>query len=351
MNKEHRPSIKTVWLVLNYRCNNRCVGCYAMHSGFTDQSMDLDETRQIVSWMKDLGARDCLLIGGEPTLYKQISRLILEGSAIGVEFKLVTNGRRLSDRSFLEALIRAGLKHASISLEGANRETHDQITGTPSYDEVISAIENCLRLGLSFNTLMTISRRNFAEIISLAEKLHEMGVKNILYNIGLPSPGTEPRLIDEFVLSPSRVAEIISGAYRELKAKGIKVKFFGTIPLCFFDEAALNEMMADGSISDGVHCHIFYGSGLVFEPNGNVLPCTHFVGNPLFNWKEQGVTISEGFAQLWYGEYGIHGTFRKEIWRYPHKNCRGCRHWGKCVGGCPFLWTHFDPSMIGGGTT
>lgn len=319
-----------------------------MSSGFADQFMDLDEARKVVSWVKELGARDCLLIGGEPTLYQELLELISGGSAIGIEFKLVTNGRRLSDQNFLELLSRAGLKHTSISLEGASREIHDQITGTRSYEEVISAVENCLRLGLSFNTLMTINKRNSAEIVPLAEMLHEMGVKNILYNIGLPSPGSEPRLIDEFAIPPSRMAKIIGGAYRQLKTRGIKVKFFGTIPLCLFETAVLDEMMADGSISDGVHCHIFYGSGLVFEPNGNVLPCTHFVGHPLFNWKERGIASAEDFAQLWYGEDGIYGRFRREIWRYPHHNCRECRHWGKCVGGCPFLWTHFDPRLIGG---
>ncbi len=337
--------INTFWLVLNYICNNRCFGCYAQGSNFTDQSMKFDYAFNIIKMMKEIGAKDCLFIGGEPTLYPDLKELIFLGKETGIEFKLVTNGRKLADFHYLKALIDVGLKHASISIEGANSETHNRITRTKSFDEVMKGIENGLSLGLSFNTLLTINKSNFNELVQLAEMLHNEGVKNILYNIGLPSSDSGEN-IDEFVLSPNDAAKVIENTYLDLKTKGIKVKFFGTIPLCLFDQDLLEEMISTDHISNGVHCHIFYGTGVVFEPNGNVLPCTHFVGHPLFNLKDEDISDSEKFLEIWKGSKGIHGTFRSAIWQYPSEKCKNCTYWGKCIGGCPFLWSYFNPDEI-----
>lgn len=338
--------IKTFWLALNYKCNNRCRGCYAAKSGFVDMPMRLEDAFQIVEMMSEVGAKDGLLIGGEPTLYENLVEIIQYGRAHNIEMKLVTNGRKLSDTDYLQKLVEAGLKHSSVSIEGANESTHNCVTATQSYYEVLRAIKNCRDLGVSFNTLLTINRRNYLEVIPLAELLHDLGVTNILYNIGLPSCGKDSEPDEEYLLNPAEVAAVIENAYLILKAKGIKVKFFATVPLCLIKEEVLSSMLRDDYISDGVHCHIYYGTGVVFEPNGNVLPCTHFVNHPLFNLKENGITKSKDFADKWYGEKGIHGSFRKALWNYPHENCRGCKHWGKCIGGCPFLWLQFDPREI-----
>ena len=341
-----RPKIKTFWLALGYGCNNRCRGCYAEDSGFAGEWMPLSRVTSIMGMMQSMGAKDCLLIGGEPTLYPQLQQLISEGSSRGIDMKIVTNGRKLASKTLLNGLISGGLRHASVSIEGADPKTHNKITRTKSYDQVVRAIGNLLATGLTFNTLMTISRLNYQEVVPLAEKLHEMGVKNILYNVGLPSCGSSSESSNSFSLSPVEVAGIMAEAYHKLSSQGIKAKFFATIPLCLFDKELLDEMVAQDWISKGVHCHIFYGSGVVFEPDGNVLPCTHFVKHPLFNMIDEGIQTADQFSEVWYGERGIHGAFREAIWKYPHSNCEGCEHWGKCVGGCPFLWTHFDPMDI-----
>jgi len=338
--------IRTAWLVLNYACTNRCLGCYAQSSQFVNQEMPYEDAITIMPIIKDMGVLDCLAIGGEPTLYKHLINLIVAAKNLGIDFKIVTNGRNLSDVAYIKALKDAGLKHASISIEGSTAQTHNLITRTPSFDQVMKGIDNCLFLDVSFNTLLTISKVNFAEIVDLAKMLHEIGVVNILYNIGLPSPESSQNEVDDFILNPIEVANVISEAYIEFKNLGIKAKFFATIPLCLFDDNLLKEMIGADYISNGAHCHIFYGTGIVFEPKGNVLPCTHFVGHPLFNWHSIGIKSSDDFSDVWYGKQGIHGDFKEAIWKYPSQKCVDCQHWGRCVGGCPFLWTHFNPNQI-----
>lgn len=341
---QHEAQIKTFWLVLNYACNNHCKGCYASESGFINQPMSFEDACLIMHMMKDVGALDCLLIGGEPSIYPRVIEAIEYGTSLGLSVKIVTNGRLLANMDFLNSMINAGLKHASVSIEGSCADVHNNITGSNSFNQVITAIDNLVKLGMSFNTLLTINQNNSTELIPLAELLHSNGVKNILFNVGLPS--TDFGDASEFVLEPEKVARIIEQSYLYLKSAGIKVKFFATIPLCLIDPEILSDMMSDDYITDGIHCHIFYGSGVAFEPNGNVIPCTHFVGQPLFNIHDDNACTVENFSTMWYGPNGMHGSFHDALWRYPHDNCKTCDLWGKCIGGCPFLWTYFEPQLV-----
>lgn len=342
-----RKEVKTVWLALDYACNNRCRGCYAASSSFKSQPMELEYALKVLGFAKALGAVDCLLIGGEPTLYRNLSELMLQARPLGLEFKLVTNGRKLSSMDYLTELRDAGLNHVSISVEGARAETHNRISRSSSFHEVMKAIENCLKLRMNFNTLFTIGLDNADEIVESAKNLVDMGVKHILYNVGLPSPGSLDAGDGAGLIHPQIAAVKIAGAYSELKRMGIKVKFNMTIPLCLIGDSILEAMLEDGYVSSGAHCHIFYGKGVVFEANGNVLPCTHFVGHPLLNLKTLEIQTAEEFVELWYSESGLHGTFHEALWKYPHSKCqKDCRYWGECVGGCPFLWVHFDPGQV-----
>ena len=342
-----RTSINVGWLILNYKCNNRCSGCYAQNTNFIDQPMPFGGALKIMSMLKQMEIKNCLLIGGEPTLYNRLVDMLNAGRKYGLNLKLITNGRKLANKQYLLSLIKAGLKHACISVEGAAEKTHNSITKTKSFHEVVAGIQNCLSLGLPINTLFTISRYNFHEIVPLAEMMNELGVIDIMYNIGLPTPNTKYSSPDnDFVLSPIEAAAIISGAFISLKTRGIRVKFYLTIPLCLIDPSILEEMIRDHYVSSGAYCHVFYGRGVAFEPNGNVLPCTHFANYSLFNMISDKIEDAEDFKKVWHSSKGIHGEFREAIWQYPHSNCKDCRHWGKCVGGCPLLWTHFDPNEV-----
>jgi len=103
-------------------------------------------------------------------------------------------------------------------------------------------------------------------------------------------------------------------------------------------------MKADKTIGRDYYCHIYYGTGAAFEPNGNVIPCTHFVNSPLFNAQDEHgkFAYSGKFAAEW--ENGIHKAFIQEAWHYPNDACNGCKHWGSCFGGCPFIWMKYKPN-------
>ncbi len=340
----------TIWLIVTYRCNDRCGGCYASAECFPtqrsfpkpDDDMTLPYAKDVMAELKDCGVENCLLIGGEPTLYARLPELIEYGTSLGLKMKLVTNGRRLADKTYVEQLKQAGLTHASVSIEASTADLHDRITETTGFHQRITGLQNLINAGVSNNSILTLTVQNAEEVVPVAQMVHHMGVKNILYNFSLPTVSEIGGVDGSHSLNPQSGATVIVNAYRQLKELGIPFTFFATIPLCLIDQETRDAMVADKTIARSYHCHIFYGTGAAFEPNGNVLPCTHFAGTPLFNAMDehQRFTYRGRFAQEWEG--GIHKDFVEASWKYPSSKCRSCQLWGICLGGCPFQWMHFD---------
>src|SRR5439155_9819920 len=100
-------------LVLTYGCNLRCSFCYAGHEVFaaTHASMSYEEACRGIDFMEMLGIPTYTLLGGEPTIHRDVLRIVEYSSAKGIGPWIVTNGVRISkNRDFGQALVDAGLK-------------------------------------------------------------------------------------------------------------------------------------------------------------------------------------------------------------------------------------------------
>src|SRR5438067_11920462 len=73
------------WLELtaDYRCNNRCVGCYAVLD--EGPRMPTSEAFHVIRVGFDEGARRLWLGGGEPTLRADLFHLVKEARRLGYE--------------------------------------------------------------------------------------------------------------------------------------------------------------------------------------------------------------------------------------------------------------------------
>lgn len=98
-------------------------------------------------------------------------------------------------------------------------------------------------------------------------------------------------------------------------------------------------------IPNKTHCQLFSGSGIVFEPDGLVTPCTHWVNLGLFRASDENgrFSLKGKLDKKWMDEDGDRMKFANKLQRYPSDNCKLCSLWGKCLGGCPLLWNKFDP--------
>lgn len=348
MTEPHR--FRTVWLSTNYSCNNRCVWCYASSNDTANfhKSMPLELAVASLKLCKDLEVGNVTLIGGEPTLYSHVEKVIKEAKNNHLNIGMVTNGRKLQDLSFVKELKNAGIDNITISIEGCLAETHDNITKIPgSFYETVQGLENCLSERIRTTTETTISRLNKTEMNDLILFLKNKGLSRMMFNLCSPS------LVDKFsiyAIGPREGAQIIQELYLFGKSEEVEVRSVTPLPLCNFDPVVAREMKQKKALNNS--CHVFYGTNFVVDYNGDVLPCVHFSGYPLMNvYNSNGkVKSSEEFRTDFLGSEGLPAKFRKEMWRYPSKKCESDPDFGKCTGGCCIYWLtsfHPDSEIVG----
>lgn len=334
-------NFNTVWLPLQYECNNKCTWCYAPSKNNSSEDKRFNEEKEIefLKLISDLNIKKTILIGGEPSLYPNIERVIKRIQEKGIKTSMVTNGRKLSDYFFVKRIKDAGLNSLTISIEGSNPDIHDFITNVPgSFYETIKGIDNSIREGFHVSTETTICRENENDLENIVKLLEQKNLFFKLFNICGPC-------VDELENSPYTLSffegtKIFEKIYLFSNKKNIKL--VTPVPICNFNQELYQKMKKTKSISHA--CHILFGSNFVLDANGDVLPCVHFSNYPVFNIYNNGNVISsQEFRKLWEDPKEVNQKFRKILRNYPSKKCSEDNCWNPCTGGCSVFWLKYNP--------
>ncbi len=165
-----------VYFSLTNRCCLRCIMCDIPKSpGNQENELSTDEAKKIILQVKDLGVRHLIFSGGEPLLRDDLIELVRFSREKGIPWvDIITNGILCDDR-IVQELIKAGLNHATVSLDGIS-EVNDMIRGQGSFQKSADAIDkfnyykNKLNarhptIGINF----TILNRNINDMLRIVE--------------------------------------------------------------------------------------------------------------------------------------------------------------------------------------
>jgi cyclic pyranopterin phosphate synthase len=126
------------------RCNFRCQYCMPAEGLPWLERADLltfEEIERIVRVMAPIGVTEVRLTGGEPTVRKDLPRLVamLAGIDELEEISLTTNGYLLERHA--EALVRAGVDRFNVSIDSLQRDRFFQQTRRDSLPQVLRGLE------------------------------------------------------------------------------------------------------------------------------------------------------------------------------------------------------------------
>ncbi len=219
------------YLQLTRECKQHCRFCSNPPSGvdLTD-----DEMRGLVD---DLVARaydGVILTGGEPTIAPLLLPAIRYARDRGLFVRMITNGQRIADRAFLDALVDAGLTHAHLSLHSCRPEVHDFLTQTPgAWSHLHAALGNVAEAGITadINTVITAyNSDHLHETVMWVVDRHPH-VRHFVWNNMDPNmnraerhPDVIPRLV-EFEVSLRLAMEFLAATGRTFRAE--------RVPLCY----------------------------------------------------------------------------------------------------------------------
>ncbi|MBU2025281.1 radical SAM protein, partial [Patescibacteria group bacterium] len=104
------PSFR--YLMINYSCNNNCLFCYL---GSSKKKAD-PGPKQILNSIDQIKEKSITIFGGEPTLNKNLFKILEHARRRKKKLKITTNGRRLADRAFCKNFLSFNFNQVTVSL-------------------------------------------------------------------------------------------------------------------------------------------------------------------------------------------------------------------------------------------
>lgn len=176
---------------LTNRCNLRCRHCIEGRHGGRGE-LSLSSFVRLLREAKNLGFKELVFSGGEPTLHRAFFHMIALSAGAGYAFGFVTNGWTFP-RIYGRLLpFRDQLTAVTFSLDGATAATHDALRGKDSFRRVLQSASVCVAAGLPFTFDMVVTRDNREHIGSLIELGASVGANGVRF--GTLMPGSDPTL-------------------------------------------------------------------------------------------------------------------------------------------------------------
>jgi len=299
-------------LALTYRCNNECPHCYnARPRDFAE--VGAEEWRTIIDRLWDAGVPHICFTGGEATLRSDLPDLVGYAEAKGQITGLLTNGRRLSDRTYVAALAAAGLDHVQITLESAEPETHDRMVASRgAWKQTVGGVRNALEAGLFLMTNTTLLAENAGQIRATLDFLAELGVPTVGLN-ALIHAG-RGRTVGSG-LPEGDLAPLLEIARERTAHHGQRLIWYTPTQYCNFDPVQM-ELGVKGCTAARYN--------MCVEPDGGVIPCQSY-------YQQVGNLLRDSWESIWNNELCLWLRQRG----YAPEACNACAFFSECGGGCP----------------
>lgn len=182
-----------VQFAVSKRCDLRCRMCQAVESRRREHELGLDEIERIADILAELDVGVLVLTGGEPLLRKDLPQIVEAFTSRGISARLQTNATLATDRR-VEALVHAGLREVTISLDTLDPAMQDEINGVKgSWDRIIRGISVFSRhlpeKGNLSGINIVVSKRNIKEVPTLIRFITSIGFYASLIPVHLAGGG------------------------------------------------------------------------------------------------------------------------------------------------------------------
>ena len=138
----------------------------------------------------------------------------------------------LSYKSFVDRLLKSGLRWVYISIHGSNRDVHNRITRSNSFDQTLEGIKNVsqhkdLRLIVNY----VIVKENLTDLNNIFDTLKDYNIDKIKFSL------VEPINDAKNIITPDikEAAEKVKDAVDYANSIGVRVGIDG-FPLCIIKE-------------------------------------------------------------------------------------------------------------------
>lgn len=327
---------ETVILKVTEACNLRCKHCfYAEQPEYYDKCEEFStkEINELINFLvDDINILSITLTGGEVFVKKDFLEILKHIKEKNLLTTIQTNGTLVNKEKAQELgqLLNQKTDSIQISLEGSDRDSHEQIRGIGTFDKTINAIKllrnNNVRVQIN-TTLTTLSAPKMEQMFELCQ---ELDVKQL--SIGRYEVCNKNQ--QYLKLSTEELVKYSSIILRKAQNfKDIKVKYK---PLTIFDFFKIPEGRAvlDNYINNNnvqipenkcLTCHNH--NKITISSEGNVFFCSMDESKEaiLGNLREK------DFYEIWENRFNIPYFQKRDM---TTTKCKDCKYISLCGTGC-----------------
>lgn len=197
-------------------CYLNCSHCRAGASKEKfNNELSFKEVCKILESISALNKPIVILTGGEPMLREDIYDIAAYGSELGLKMVMAPCGYML-DIDSVDKIKKSGIKTISLSIDGANSDTHDKLRGKKgAFDRVMKAARCAKENGLDFQVNTTVHKNNISELSDIHELAVDLGAK--AFHSFLLVPVGRGESMKEQEISPDQYEEVLNWIYKTKK--------------------------------------------------------------------------------------------------------------------------------------
>lgn len=311
-------------------CNLECIHCRRLDVSkeIVKEDLTKEEAFAFINSLVETQRPIFVLSGGEPLFRPDIFEIARHAIDCGLTVALATNGTLIDER-LAKKIVDTGIQRVSISIDGADAETHDSFRKLPgSFQMAIRGINHLTHLGMEVQVNCTIARHNveqLKDLYELALKLNAVA----LHIFMLVPVGCGVQIAEDQMLPAQKYEESLNLFYD--LSKNAKIQTKATCAPHYFRimrERAKQEGITVSPKTHGMAAMTkgcLAGTAVCFVSHkGEVFPCGYLPVNA-------GNVKTQSFAEIW-NDSKVFNNLRNPdllegkcgICEYK-KVCEGCR--------------------------
>lgn len=260
-----------VFVVPSYECNAECEYCFsaALRKRYPE-NLDSGSFAEIIHAVNGNGKiRRIGLMGGEPTIVKNLQKLIDKIEQDGLYFYFPTNGI-VDSEIFKDIITRPSLESVTFHIE------RDDFYTNGKRALLINNIETAVAGNKHVTFRYTIKNPDLSDWLFLDKYMRSMPRFNLSFAVAFPSKagnntGISAENLKQFV---KKILSLVSYVSNRLPKTAFELAFAKPYPLCYFSENEILMLLSNVKLKNV--CEIEknnFTNNLTVNPDGSFFPC------------------------------------------------------------------------------
>ena len=227
MEPSNRPHAKYQPRLIAWEVTKKCpLNCMHCRASAADKEFSgeftTEECFKVLDNVASFAKPIMILTGGEPMARADIFDIARYGTNLGLRMVMAPCGLLMNRENTLK-MKESGIERISLSIDGADKETHDSFRQVPgAFESVVRAAKIAKECGLEFQINTTITKLNYKQIGEMLQFAIDLGA--VSYHPFLLVPTGRGSDLAEYEIDPDEYENLLTWIYEKSMSAPIQMK-------------------------------------------------------------------------------------------------------------------------------